>query len=268
MRLRILGDSICGGHVQRIPIAPDVPWFARHQLTGTRAIQPLRGDPKQSIYRFRRADARQYRRIRTDLLASGIEPRYLQEGRRSTDALHEFVNAAFADMPDALPLTGGASAPATQPAVVALPMPYLHGPKNKSPRVAAQRAPETTAAFVEWLLRSSNWTVRDEPDNTRRPIRVDDICILFRKTVRYAEDLTQRYVRALEARNIEHVLVGSKSFHRREEIGTVRAALRSIEWPHDELSVYSVLRGALFFISDADLFTFRQRHGRRVPISA
>jgi ATP-dependent exoDNAse (exonuclease V) beta subunit len=98
------------------------------------------------------------------------------------------------------------------------------------------------------LLRSSNWTVRDERDNTRRPIRVDDICILFSKTVSYREDLTQKYVRALEAHNIEHVLVGSKSFHRREEIGTIRAALRAIEWPDDELSVYAVLRGALFFI--------------------
>jgi hypothetical protein len=48
------------------------------------------------------------------------------------------------------------------------------------------------------------------------------------------------YVRALEARGIEHVLVGSKSFHRREEIGTIRAALRAIEWPDDELSVYAV----------------------------
>ena len=133
-------------------------------------------------------------------------------------------------------------------------MPYLHGSKNKSPRVAAQHAPETTAAFVEWLLHSSDWTVRDERDNTRRPVRVDDICILFRKTVSYDEDLTQRYVRALEARNIEHVLVGSKSFHRREEIGTIRAALRAVEWPDDELSVYAVLRGALFFVSDADLF--------------
>jgi ATP-dependent exoDNAse (exonuclease V) beta subunit len=222
------------------------------------------GDPKQSIYRFRRADARQYRRIRTELLASGIESRYLQDGRRSTTALHEFVNAAFAEMPDALPLTGGVAAPVSQPAVIALPMPYLHGSKNKSPRVAAQHAPETTAAFVEWL-RSSDWTVRDERDNTRRKIRFDDICILFRKTVSYDEDLTQRYVRALEARNIEHVLVGSKSFHRREEIGTIRAALHAIEWPDDELGVYAVLRGALFFISDEDLFNFRERHGRFTP---
>jgi len=66
------------------------------------------GDPKQSIYRFRRADARQYRRNREGLLADGLGNRHLQEGRRSTAALHAFVNEAFASMPDALPLNGGA----------------------------------------------------------------------------------------------------------------------------------------------------------------
>lgn len=85
--------------------------------------------------------------------------------------------------------------------------------------------------------------MRDDRENARRAIRVDEICILFRKMVDYGDDLAQRYVRALEARNIEHVLVGSKSFHRREEIGTIRAALRAIEWPDDELSVYALLEG-------------------------
>lgn len=223
------------------------------------------GDPKQSIYRFRRADARQYRRIREDLIAGGLGNRHLQEGRRSTGALHAFVNAAFADMPDALPLTGGVPSPETQPAVVALPIPYLHGTRNKSPKVAAKHAPDTTAAFVDWLLHTSKWTVRADRDNTRRPIRAEDICILFRQTISYNEDLTQAYVRALEARGIDHVLVGSKSFHRREEIGTIRVALRAIEWPDDELSVYAVLRGALFFIPDSDLFKFRQQHGHFTP---
>jgi hypothetical protein len=43
---------------------------------------------------------------------------------------------------------------------------------------------------------------------------------------------------ALEARGIPHVLVGSKSFHGREEIVSLRAALRAIEWPEASLSVY------------------------------
>ena len=61
------------------------------------------------------------------------------------------------------------------------------------------------------------------------------------------------------------MLVGSKSFHRREEIGTIRAALRPIEWPDDELNVYAVLRGAIFFVADSTLFKFRQQHGHFTP---
>jgi ATP-dependent helicase/nuclease subunit A len=224
------------------------------------------GDPKQSIYRFRRADAREYRRIREDLTGGGLPRCFLHVGYRSTEALHAFVNSAFASIPDRLDLTGGAVAPETQPAVVALPIPRIHGPRNQSSRVAAEYSPDTTTAFVDWLLRSSGWTVRDQVTDIRRPIRAEDICILLRNTTGYGgHDLTQEYVRALEGSGIEHVLVGSKSFHRREEIGAVRAALRATEWPDDELSVYAVLRGALFFIGDGDLFKFREKYGRFSP---
>jgi ATP-dependent exoDNAse (exonuclease V) beta subunit len=47
-----------------------------------------------------------------------------------------------------------------------------------------------------------------------------------------------------------HLLVGGKSFHDREEVDTMRAALAAIEWPDDELSVFATLRGALFAIDD------------------
>ena len=40
-----------------------------------------------------------------------------------------------------------------------------------------------------------------------------------------------------------HLLAGSKSFHRREEVETLRAALTAIEWPDDELSVFATLKG-------------------------
>ena len=50
-----------------------------------------------------------------------------------------------------------------------------------------------------------------------------------------------------------HLLVGSKSFHDREEVETVRTALTAIEWPEDELSVYATMRGSLFAITDGVL---------------
>src|SRR6185369_15712003 len=88
----------------------------------------------------------------------------------------------------------------------------------------------------------------------------------FRRFTNFGTDLTQEYVRSLEARGIAHLLVGSKSFHRREEVGTLRTALRAIEWPDDELSVFAVLRGSLYAILDATLLNFRNAHGRFHPM--
>ena len=66
-------------------------------------------------------------------------------------------------------------------------------------------------------------------------------------------DMTRAYADAFQARGIPHVLVGGKSFHEREEVGTIRSALSAIEWPDDSLSVYATLHGPLFAIGDADL---------------
>jgi ATP-dependent exoDNAse (exonuclease V) beta subunit len=95
------------------------------------------------------------------------------------------------------------------------------------------------------------------------PVQARHICILFRRFLSFGRDMTEPYVRAIEARGIPHVLVGGKTFHDREEVETLRAALAAIEWPDDELSVFATLRGALFSISDEDLLEWRHDRGLR-----
>ncbi len=53
------------------------------------------GDPKQSIYGFRRADPETYYRMTEDLKDSGAEPRVLGEQYRSDPPLVETINAMF-----------------------------------------------------------------------------------------------------------------------------------------------------------------------------
>src|SRR5205814_1352465 len=83
--------------------------------------------------------------------------------------------------------------------------------------------------------------------------------------VSHSEDITRGYVEALEARGIRHLLVGGKTFHDREEIETIRAALTAIEWPDDQLSVFATLRGALFAIGDEELLEYHYAGGRFHP---
>ena len=152
-----------------------------------------------------------------------------------------------------------------QPAVIALPMPKPYGTRNITKKAINACAPETVAAFIEWLL-AQKWRVSDREDPAcTREITPSDICILFRRFTNYGVDLTAEYVRCLEARGIRHVLVGSKSFHRREEVVAIRTALRAIEWPDDELSVFATIRGSLFSVQDGTLLKFRTQHGSLHP---
>ena len=100
------------------------------------------------------------------------------------------------------------------------------------------------------------------------PISPRHICLLFRRFTNFGKDITRDYVRSLEAREIPHLLVGSKSFHSREEVETLRAALTAIEWPEDELSVFATLKGSLFAIPDNLLLRFHHEIGRLHPFHA
>jgi ATP-dependent exoDNAse (exonuclease V) beta subunit len=56
----------------------------------------LVGDPKQAIYRFRRADVAVYEDVKQRLLAAGAEVLHLNTSFRGLPSLQSFVNAAFA----------------------------------------------------------------------------------------------------------------------------------------------------------------------------
>ncbi len=233
------------------------------------------GDPKQSIYKFRRADVVLYQQIKQGLAERGVGIVHLTTSHRALEPIQECVNASFA--PEIVediaagqaqysPLAGGAAAITDQPHVIALPAPRPYGSARKSLKAIEACLPDAVAAFTSWLLNESGWRVRDaENDGQLTPISPRHICVLFRRFTNYGADLTREYVKALEAREIQHLLVGSKSFHAREEVQAMRAALAAIEWPDDELSVYATLRGSLFAISDEALLAFKHMNGRLHP---
>jgi ATP-dependent exoDNAse (exonuclease V) beta subunit len=238
------------------------------------------GDPKQSIYRFRRADVALYQNVKRRLLERGAALEYLTVSFRATPTIQQMVNAAFAPMmateSETQPLYA-ALQPfrpecGTQPGIVALPVP---DPYSEYGRVTNWRIdeslPDAVAAFIKWLVDDSGWTVteRDAP-TTRVPIRPRHICVLFRRLNSFGRDVTRLYVRALEARHIPHVLVRGGSFNEREEVEAIRNALGAIERPDDELAVYATLRGPLFALTDGALLQFREAFRslhpfRRIP---
>jgi len=144
-----------------------------------------------------------------------------------------------------------------QPTIIALPAPT---PYESYGEISARRIsdclPDAIAAFIDWLVKESGWTVQE--NDLAVPVSPRHIAILFRRFRSFRTDVTRPYVRALEARRISHVLVGGRSFHDREEILALRNAMGAIEWPDDELKVFATLRGPFFALSDEALLVFRQ----------
>jgi ATP-dependent exoDNAse (exonuclease V) beta subunit len=252
--------------------------------TDWRTVKPVPGrlfivgDPKQSIYRFRRADVGIYRDVCARLKECGATLVNLTTSFRSVPGIQACVNAAFAPVmtgdaftlqADYVPLSPFRPATNRQPAVVALPVPKPYGTRNISAIAIEASLPDATGAFVDWLVNESRWEVTERTAEKPVPVAARHICILFRRFISFGDDVTMPYVRALEARGVKHVLVGGKTFHDREEVETLRAALAAIEWPDDELSVFATLRGSLFAIGDEALLDWKQRfkafHPFRIP---
>jgi ATP-dependent helicase/nuclease subunit A len=236
------------------------------------------GDPKQSIYRFRRADIGTYEQVCEWLERHGAERAYLQTSFRATPRLQRLVNAAFAPLmqldtmtlqPDYVPLRPSRDDHQGQPAVVVVPVPRPYGARYVTRAAIEASLPDAVGAWLRWLFDESGWTIpersRDTGTVSRVAIRPRHVCLLFRRFTSFNEDVTRAYVDALESRDIPHLLVGGKSFHDREEVETMRASLAAIEWPDDELSVFATLHGALFAIGDDVLLEYRHHFMRLHP---
>jgi ATP-dependent helicase/nuclease subunit A len=234
------------------------------------------GDPKQSIYRFRRADIAIYQAVKEQLVAAGASVLHLSTSFRADPALQEAINAAFAPLmvegPDKsqaqyVPLHPHRPAEQTRPALIALPAPKVHSDWGKVVKWAVEESlPEAVAGLVAWLCNESGWTVSERESGQPVPIAPRHVCLLFKRLQGYAGDVSGPYARALEARQLPHVLVGGRSFHEKAEVLAARNGLCAIEWPDDELHVFATLRGPLFAHPDDALLAARTQLGCLFPL--
>jgi len=231
------------------------------------------GDPKQSIYRFRRADIILFQALRERLTGQGIASVQLSRSFRAVKPIQDVINTTFAPVMQSNKETGqptyvplGEFSPAIdQPSVVVLPVPRPYGSYDVTKKAIDESLPEALAAYVDWLIRDSGWKVRDPESGELVPIASEHIAILFRRFMSFGRDVTRGYIHELEKRTIPHQLWQARSFHQREEVESLRAALNAIEWPDDELSVFATLKGSLFAISESLLFRYRHDVGSFHP---
>src|SRR5579884_621728 len=138
------------------------------------------GDPKQAIYRFRRADVGTYEEVKKLLLGQGARFVELTTSFRALPPIQCVVNQSFSAELDGnperlqaqyVPLSPFRPNYTKQPAVVALPVPCPYGQRRFSMVAVESSLPDEIAAFVDWLVHGSGWTVaeKDNSDN-RNPI--------------------------------------------------------------------------------------------------
>ena len=198
------------------------------------------GDPKQSIYRFRRADIETYEDAKGTIAGRG-EVLTIRANFRSSGAILDAVNGVFEGV--MVPPPDGAyqptyvaleSSPRTQPggppAVLALPADW---PAAASVSEAAAQEARLVAAY---LLR--------EVECARR-FRYGDVALLFRAMTNVVA-----YEDALRAAGIPFRTVGGRHYYDRSEVGWTIAALAAIEDPHDPVALVGALRSPFFGVTD------------------
>jgi ATP-dependent helicase/nuclease subunit A len=208
------------------------------------------GDPKQSIYRFRRADIETYQAARAVLATRGAVLA-IRANFRSTAALLDATNRVFdgamvpppdgAYQPDYVPLEPGPDTVAGRPPVLLRPPDGLPPPRS----VDEARAQE--AGLVAAYLRR---------EVTAGAFKHGDVVLLFR-----AMTGVTAYEDAFRAAGIPFRTVGGRHYYDRSEVGWAIAALVAIEDPHDPVALVGALRSPFFGIPDPALAALRKAGG-------
>jgi ATP-dependent helicase/nuclease subunit A len=246
----------------------DPPWTALEPRPGQLFVV---GDPKQSIYRFRRADIALYNRVRARFEEFG-QVLLLTANFRSVSEVGELVDGVFQGR-DAFPPEATEVQAAFAPLAT---VPPADGRQPPSRGIYWYEVPDSEAgknatlldwdaeAVATWIAgRVEAWRAwrasgeGDPPPAGARP--PGDFLVLTRKKWGLAE-----HARALESRNVPVVVSGS-GVGVEEELGELRIVLEALCDPDDPVKVVAALEGLFFGLDPEQLVTYHEAGGRFDP---
>ncbi len=242
------------------PAAATQPWDAIVPEPGRLFVV---GDPKQSIYRFRRADIGAFLRARQAFGARAVQ---LTRNFRSTAPVIEFVNSVFGELiraeehsqPEYTALDAQRDPPPVGPAVVLL------GTEPDEERTGADALREAEAADVAAVIATAlreGWSVARRAGDggvTWEPCALGDICVLLP-----ARTSLPQLESALEDAGIPYRAETSSLVYGTREIRDLLVVLQAVDDPTDELALVSALRSAVFGCGDDDLADYALAHHGR-----
>ena len=215
------------------------------------------GDPKQSIYRFRRADIEQVKQLHERV---GGRRENLTQNFRSLRPIIAWVNHVFGQwmadgdgQPDYIPLQAERSDGDPHP-----PVQYIGEEREGIVGQVRDEEARAIANVIRTALRDG-WEVRSEDDGepTLRAVTERDICILMR--TRSGLSMLEF---ALDDAGIPYRIEGAAPVYETQEVRDLLNCLSAIDDPTDDVSVVAALRSPAFACSDVDLLKFVEGHGQ------
>ncbi len=226
------------------------------------------GDPKQSIYRFRRADIVTYQTVKGIIREAGGAVVELDASFRTLPELVAWGNGIFASpvfpetedryAPAAHPLAFGRSAAGSDAGLAGISTITVSGAP------AAGGADDTDEKRIARFIRHAIDAGLPVPRAARRgagasassPATPGDFLI-----VTWRRKHLDLYGAALQQLGIPHQVSGGSAWGQVSELGLLAGCLRAIVEPENPVALVGVLRGELFGISDVELYDFTRAGG-------
>lgn len=219
------------------------------------------GDPKQSIYAFRRADIEAYEQVVKQVCGQD-EPLKLQENFRSHSAIIEVVNRLFDGrimveqhglQPQYIPIHANRLKKHPSQKVEIVLVSDAEGKDLK-----ADEAREAEAEWIaRWITKHANSEdIEDKSaENGLRKLQYKDVALLLR-----AFTQVRPYVEALKRYGIPYIVEGEKYYYTTQEILDFMNLLRIIENPHDTVALVGVLRSPVVGLTDREIYELHTKH--------
>ncbi len=215
------------------------------------------GDPKQSIYRFRRADIQQFNQVKRQQEAGLTR---LSQNFRSTPGVTEFVNAVF----QPLMLDGDGDQAewddlnAHRDAMTGVEHAVtVVGEQREGPIGATRRLEAETLARMIADVTASHTQVFDKSKDCCRDARFADIAVLVPTRTGLTHLLPE-----LEERDIPYRLESRSLVYHTREIRDLLNLLRAIDDPTDQIALVAALKSPAFACADDDLYRWKQARGQ------
>lgn len=224
------------------------------------------GDPKQSIYRFRRADIDVYNLVKKLIVTSGGRVLKLISNFRSLNAIGDYLNDIFNEK---LPKEANDYQASCAPLETVrenqigtdFGVKMLKIPKDFSKKAdVVKEDAEIIAKFIRNAIDNKMQLSRSKNElkaGINQDARYNDFMILLRYT-----DSIEVYAKALEKYGIPTRVSGGCKLGESLEVKELLTLLKLLGDYRNEILNVATLRGLFFGMSDQDLYDFKDKDGR------